>query len=128
MNILDENIIENQRELLRSWRIHVRQVGHDIAHKGISDEEIISLLHRMPRPTFFTGDLGFYARPLCHANYGLVCLAVSKYDTAFFIRRFLRHSGFGRKSKRLGCVFLVGQTGIRFGCLRGGPEEAVGWK
>jgi len=73
MNILDENIIENQRELLRSWRIHVRQIGHDAARKGISDEEIISLLHRMRRPTLFTSDLGLYARSLCHANYGLVC-------------------------------------------------------
>ena len=30
MNILDENIPEDQRQLLRGWRIRARQVGHDV--------------------------------------------------------------------------------------------------
>ncbi len=29
MNILDENIPEDQRQLLRSWDIRVRQIGHE---------------------------------------------------------------------------------------------------
>ena len=39
MNILDENIIKSQRQRLRSWRIPVQQIGHDIARKGLQDEE-----------------------------------------------------------------------------------------
>ena len=39
MNILDENIVANQRELLRSWRIPVRHVGYDIRQQGIQDDE-----------------------------------------------------------------------------------------
>jgi hypothetical protein len=37
MNILDENIIASQRQRLRSWRIPVRQIGIDIARKGLQD-------------------------------------------------------------------------------------------
>jgi hypothetical protein len=40
MNILDENIIASQRQRLRSWRIRVRQVGVDIARKGLQDVEL----------------------------------------------------------------------------------------
>jgi hypothetical protein len=44
MNLLDENIPEHQRQLLRSWRIPVRQIGIDVGYKGISDDAIIVLL------------------------------------------------------------------------------------
>ena len=44
MNVLDENILKNQRQLLRGWRIRVRQIGDDIGRKGLQDEEIIRLL------------------------------------------------------------------------------------
>jgi len=76
MNILDENIVKSQRQHLRSWRISVRQIGHDIAHKGLQDEEILPFLHHLRQPTFFTRDLGFYRREVCHRQYGIVCLAV----------------------------------------------------
>ncbi len=87
MNILDENILKNQRQLLRSWRIRVRQIGDDAGRKGFQDEEIIRLLLRLRRPTFFTRDLGFYDPRLCHARYSVVCLAVEKYEAAVFARR-----------------------------------------
>ncbi len=38
MNIIDEQILENQRQLLRSWRIPIRQIGYDIGRKGLKDE------------------------------------------------------------------------------------------
>lgn len=82
MNILDENIIANQRQLLRSWRIRIRQIGYDIAHKGITDEQIIPFLLQRRRPTFFTRDLGFFARSLCHRRYSIVCLAIEKHEVA----------------------------------------------
>ncbi len=53
MNILDENIPKPQRELLEAWRIHVKQIGVNIGRKGMLDEEILPLLQRQRRPTFF---------------------------------------------------------------------------
>lgn len=41
MNILDENIPESQRQLLRSWRIRVRQIGYEVGRQGMKDERII---------------------------------------------------------------------------------------
>jgi hypothetical protein len=92
MNILDENIIASQRQRLRSWRIPVRQLGVDIARKGLQDEEIIPFLHQLRRPTFFTRDRGFYRREVCHRQYGIVYLEVTPEEVAIFMRRVLRHS------------------------------------
>jgi hypothetical protein len=39
VNVLDENILESQRQLLRSWRVPVRQIGHELGHKGMQDED-----------------------------------------------------------------------------------------
>ena len=33
MNLLDENIPEHQRQLLRGWRVLVRQIGVDVGRK-----------------------------------------------------------------------------------------------
>jgi len=64
MNVLDENIVASQRELLRSWKIHFRRIGSELGRLGMKDhEDIIPLLHTLPRPTFFTHDHGFY-RPM----------------------------------------------------------------
>ncbi len=41
MNILDENIPKNQRQLLESWRIRIRQIGFNIGQRGMQDAEII---------------------------------------------------------------------------------------
>jgi len=45
VNILDENIIDNQCKLLRSWRIPFRQIGFGIGRQGMKDKEIIPPLH-----------------------------------------------------------------------------------
>jgi len=127
MNVLDENIPDSQRQLLRSWRIPVRQIGHEVGRQGMKDEEIIPFLHELPSVTFFTRDLGFYRRRLCHADYCLVCLAVSQYEAASFIRRFLRHSAFNTQAKRTGKVIRVTHTGIRVWQLHGEKEEELMW-
>jgi len=41
--ILDENILDGQRLLLEASRIVARQIGVDIGHKGLKDEEIVVL-------------------------------------------------------------------------------------
>lgn len=112
MNLLDENILESQRQLLRSWRIAVRQIGSDLGRKGMADEELIPFLLKLPRPTLFTRDLGFYDRTNCHARYCLVCLAVGQYEVAHFVRRLLRHRAFDTQAKRLGAVIRVMDTGL----------------
>jgi len=127
MNILDENIPESQRQLLRSWRIRVRQIGYEVGRQGTRDERIIPLLHRLRYPTFFTRDLGFYDQRLCHVRYCLVCLAVSQYETASFIRRFLRHPVFNARTRRMGRVVRVSQAGMRVWRLHGTGEERLRW-
>jgi hypothetical protein len=52
MIILDENIPDSQRQLLRGWRIRVHQIGHEIGRSGMKDKEIIPLLHNLRAPTF----------------------------------------------------------------------------
>jgi len=101
MNILDENIPESQRQLLRGWGIRVRQIGQDVGRQGMKDEEIIPLLHQLQQPTFVTRDAGFYDRRLCHASYCLAYLDMSQYEAASFIRRFLQHPSFNTHAKRI---------------------------
>ena len=88
MNILDENILASQRQ-------------------------IIPLLHSLRRPTFFTRDLGFYERNLCHPQYCLVCMAVGQYEAAAFARRLLRHPEFDTQARRMGTVIRVSRGGLR---------------
>ena len=72
MNILDENITDDQRKELGTYRIRVRHIGRDLGRSGMTDEEIIPLLHQLRRPTVFSSDADYYRRRLCHANYCLV--------------------------------------------------------
>jgi hypothetical protein len=112
MNILDENAPEDQRSLLQSWRIPIHQVGFDVGRKGMKDEEIIRFLHQVRDATFFTRDLGFCDRTLCHPRYCLVCLAVGKDEVAVFVRRVLRHPELDTKAKRMGTVVRVSHAGF----------------
>lgn len=80
MNILDENIPQNQRQLLESWRISIRQIGVNVGRRGMKDNEIISLLQQARRPSFFTRDEDFFKPQLSHARYCLVFLDVEKYE------------------------------------------------
>ncbi len=112
MNILDENIIDSQRQLLRSWHISIQQIGYEVGSQGMKDKEIIPFLHQLRRPTFFTRDDDFYNRSLCHAKYCLVYMAVRKDEVAIFVRRFLRHQEFDTQAKRMGTVIQVSHTGL----------------
>lgn len=128
MNILDENIPKNQRQVLENWHIRIRQVGFNIGRCGMQDEEIVLLLLQQRRPTFFTRDEGFYKRHLCHARYGLVYLAVEKYEAAIFVRRLLRHPELDTQVKRMGKVVRVSRAGISFWYLYGEREIRVSWR
>ena len=127
MNILDENIIDSQRLQLKSWRVPIRQIGYEVAQQGIKDAEIIPLLHRLNRPTFFTRDDDFYERGLRHAGYCLVHLNVRKAEVAVFMRRVLRHPSLNTKAKRMGCVVRASHFGLTVWRLHAETEEIVEW-
>ena len=127
MNIVDENIIDNQCQLLRKWRIPFRQIGDGIGRQGMKDKEIISLLHGLPRPTFFTRDDDFYNRSLCHSGYCLVYLAIRKDETAVFMRRFLRHKKFNTAAKRTGSVIRVSHSGLSVWRIHEEKQIHFGW-
>src|SRR5258706_4583452 len=59
MLILDENISEIEAWRLREWHMAVRQIGRDVAKISTSDENILPVLHRLKRPTFFSRDRDF---------------------------------------------------------------------
>jgi len=127
MNLLDENIPEHQRQLLRGWHVRVRQIGADVGHKGIADDAIIVLLHQLSRPTFFTRDDDFYQKALCHPSYCLVHAAVGQYEVASFVRRFLRHPRFGAYIQRRGAVVRVGHDRLHVWRLNAAAEEDISW-
>lgn len=128
MNVLDENIPDSQRQLLRGWRIPVRQLGHEVGRPGTKDAAIVSLLHRLGPVTFFTRDLGLYDRRLCHARYCLVVLAVGQYEAASLVRRVLRHPELRTSARRLGRVVRASHTGLRLWRLHATEETSISWQ
>lgn len=127
MNVLDENILENQRQLLRGWRIRTYQVGHEVGRNGMTDQEIIPLLHQIRKSTFFTRDRDFYERSLCHRDYCLVYLSVTEDQAAHFIHGFLRHSKFNTRAKRMGAVVRVSPVGLQWWRSSNETEEELRW-
>jgi len=113
--ILDHNIPEGQVEQLQQWRIRFRQVGYEIGRPEWDDQqEILRYLHQAKRVTFFTRDLGFFTPRFGHANYCLVAIASPVLETAFLIRRFLRHPDFKTRASRIGKVVRLSTTRIAY--------------
>jgi hypothetical protein len=107
MNIFDENVPVDQRATLKTKGIPIRQIGVDVGRLGMTDDEIIPLLHQLDRPTFFTLDKDFCNFRLCHEAYCLVHLDVEDEMAAEYVRRILRHPELHTKSKRMGAVIRV---------------------
>src|SRR5213592_2777024 len=112
MNILDENILADQRQLLSAWRVPFRQIGYEVGQKGMTDEEIVPVLLRLPRPSFFTMDRDFYDPALRHGRYCLVYLDLKQSEAAIFIRRVLRHPELRTKTARMGKVIRASHSGM----------------
>jgi hypothetical protein len=127
MNVLDENILESQRQLLLKWRVSFRQVGYEVGRKGMTDDEIIPFLLSLRQPTFFTIDRHFYRRNLCHARYGLVYLDVGQSEAAIFVRRLLHHREFDAHAKRMGTVIRASHTGLAVWRLHAEREDHFDW-
>jgi hypothetical protein len=127
MNILDENILEGQRQLLQKWGVPFQQIGFEVGRKGMEDEEIIRLLLSLHQPTFFAVDYHFYKRSLCHARYGLVYLDVAQSEAAIFIRRVLHHREFDTYAKRMGAVIRASHLGLTVRRLHAEQEVHYDW-
>jgi hypothetical protein len=127
VNILGENIIGEERGYLQSWRIPARHIGYDIGRKGIQDEDIIPFLQQFRRVTFFTRDIDFYERTLCHANYCLVYMPIEPDEVANFVRRFLRHREFNTQAKRMGCIIRAGKSGLTVWRINAEKEISFPW-
>jgi len=127
VNLLDENIPLDQRDLLRACGIPCRVIGQDLARLSIGDGNIITLLHRLKQPTLFTRDEDFFNRELCHASYALVWLDTAPAEAAMFIRRFLRHPRFRTKAQRLGIVARVHHDGIQFWQRNRPMHQPIAW-
>ncbi len=127
MLLLDENIVEDQRLLLEKWKIRARQIGIQKFLKGIQDEQIISIMHRFRRTTFLTNDSGFYSNRYCHPSYGIAFFDVDAEETAFYIRKFLKHKLFNTMSKRLGKVAKVSQSLITYYTKPTGAIQQLKW-
>lgn len=128
MNVLDENIVAQQCDQLRKWRIPFRQIGKHLSTQGALDENLIPVLHGLPQPTFFTHDEDFFNATLCHSHYALVHLDVSDAETAEFIRRFLKHPAFDTQAKRLGIVGRVSVGGVHFWRKGQSLLQTVDWE
>lgn len=89
----------------------------------MQDDEIVPFLHQHRRSTFFTRDLGWHERTLCHSRYCLVCLTVEKEEAAVFVRRVLRHGELNTQAKRMGAVVRVSPTGLRVWRLNAEEEN-----
>ena len=127
MNLLDENIRDDQRALLRRWRIPFRQIGKEISHSGIKDENLIPFLHRLHGATLFTQDKDFFKQGLSHQAYGLVYLDVKYKEVAEFIRRFLKHPALDTQTKRRGLVARVHKEGAQFWRNATHAVQTVSW-
>jgi len=127
MNVLDENIIENQCQLLKNWRISFRQIGTSLGQQGFKNRKIITLLHELNNPIFFTRDDDFYDPKLCHSGYCIVFLNVKKGKVAPFIRRFLHYNKFGTAAKRMGSVVKISHTSLSVWRLHSEKQIRFNW-
>ena len=80
MLIVDENVSEIEVWRLREWGIVVRQIGRDVAKVSAADENILPVLHRLKRPTFFSRDRDFWKSELVHRSYCLVFLDIREHE------------------------------------------------
>jgi ribosomal 30S subunit maturation factor RimM len=127
MILLDENINEDQRALLEQWKIKTRQIGVDVETKGISDENIIAALHGFRGILFVSRDSDFFKKEYCFAEYCIVYLDVDRNETAYYIRKFLKHEMFDTMKKRLGKVIKINQSVFSFYQIKSNDLIQMKW-
>jgi hypothetical protein len=126
--ILDENILESQRQWLEAMGVSLRQVGVGWGRKGLQDADIVVALRGLRGSTCFTRDADFYSRDLCHRRYCLGVVAAGQHEVAAFVRRVLKHHAFDTRAKRMGRVLRISWGGIVSWQLQGEKEIFEAWK
>jgi hypothetical protein len=124
---MDENMDEGEGRDLAAWRIRTHKIGTDVGREGMTDQNIIPLLHQLKSPTFFTYDKDYYQPRLCHKRYCLVFLHIKRTVAAQMIRRFLRHPAFRTWSPRRGTVVRVTTMGMSVWRLKAKKVEQIPW-
>lgn len=128
MNVLDESIVQGQRQRLEGGRIRVRQIGVELGRLSMTDEEIIPLLHQLRSVTFFTRDRDYYRRQWCHTSY---CLVHLMWTRNIRRRTFAVFSGtllFSSWADRKGKVVRVRPNGIWVWRTHAQTEETIRWR
>jgi hypothetical protein len=127
MLVLDENIDRKERQKLVDWRIQARMIGEDLGRRGMTDQDVIPLLHRLKVITYFTADVDYYKPRLCHPRYCLVWLDVDVPRTAEFVRLFLRHQTFKTWRQRTGAVVRAHPKGLRVWRWNKQSPDEIAW-
>jgi hypothetical protein len=127
MNVLDENMVDSQRQLLRDRGIAFRQIGVEVGQSGMSDQQVLALLHRLSRPTFFTRDVDFYRREFCHNRYCLVYVDADDDEVAEYVAATRRHPDLKTWAQRQGMVLRVSSQGVRVWRLHVRREAQLSW-
>jgi hypothetical protein len=112
MIILDEQTHRKEYEALKHSYSAVHRIGVDIGYTGMSDAQIINLLHSLQYPTFFTYDSDFYKPRLRHNRYCLVFLDVNPLEIAKYARKVLRYPEFNTRAKRMGYLIRASPEGL----------------
>ena len=84
-------------------------------------------MQTLRHPTFFTRDVDFCKRNLCHLRYCLVFLNVEEDEVAFFARRLLRHPQFDTQTKRMGAIIRASHEGLSVWWLHAVQETHYSW-
>jgi len=116
--------------VIARW-IKAEQIGYELGHKSLADENIRTFLHQLKRRTLITIDDHFYKRQYCDSQYCLIYFDVplaQQTEIPNLFRRLLRLPEFKTSKKRMGKVIRVSRGGgIRFFDSRTGPEKHLTW-
>jgi hypothetical protein len=127
MIVLDENIDTKERQKLVRKRLRTRKIGDDLGRTGMTDHEVIPLLHRLRAVTYFTRDIDYFRPRLCHPNYCLVWVNMKVSLTAQTILDFLKHPMFRTWRQRRGMVVRAHPDGLRVWRWKQQSPKDIAW-
>jgi len=116
--------------VIARW-IKAEQIGYELGHKSMSDENIRTFLHQLKQHTLITIDDHFYKRQYCDSRYCLIYFDVplAQQNEIPDLFRKLFHIPLFRTSRlRMGKVVRVSRSGgIHFFDSRTGSEKHLSW-